>query len=646
MDNIPRLHPDTIKEVESRVDIFEIVSEQVVLKKRGKDYLGLCPFHDEKTPSFTVSPSKQLYYCFGCQAGGGAIKFLMEIGQQSFSEAVLGLANRYQVPVKTLAPEQRQELQRQLSLREQLYEILAVAASFYQHALRQPDGAVALDYALNQRQLSEATIQGFGIGYAPPNWESLHRYLVEVKRYSVLLVEQAGLVRKRKKGEGYYDYFRDRLMIPIWDAQGRVIGFGSRTLTGEEPKYLNSPETELFDKGNTLYALDRAKKAISKQDQAIVVEGYFDAIALHTAGFDHAVASLGTALSEAQLKQLSRYTPSKQIVLNFDADAAGTKATQRAIKEVETLVYSGQIQLRVLNLPGGKDADEFLQSGEGAVAQYQQQLDAAPLWLDWQIEQVLVGKDITQADQFEEVSSEMLRVLNRIEKPKTRQFYVQKCASLLSRSLPGKYIDQTRNYAEGFNRALKNVDPSGSARRMMSAPKHKTESILISKESYLGIAEKMILKLYIHCSSKRKEIAKRMDEDDVVFSVSAYRDFWRRILELDPSQENRAIINELQQLEEYQKDEVHDLFELSESQRYDLDRSTLLIRAAFAVIERATCERNRSYCLQKWQSLDPSQEPEKHAYYLNEFYLLHSKLQELDKMRSISLIDLIGQDGG
>ncbi len=270
---IPRLHPDTIEEVKQRADIVDVISEHVVLRKRGKDFVGLCPFHDEKTPSFSVSPTKQMYYCFGCNAGGNAIKFLMELGKRPFASVVLDLARRYQVAVQTLEPEQRQELQRQLSLREQLYEILAIAAQFYQHALRQPQGHMALNYLLFERQISQETIQHFGLGYAPAGWETLYRYLVEHKHYPVQLLEQAGLIRRRQSGDGYYDYFRDRLMIPIHDIQGRVIGFGGRTLGEEQPKYLNSPETELFSKGKTLFALDKAKSAISQEDTGVVVEG-------------------------------------------------------------------------------------------------------------------------------------------------------------------------------------------------------------------------------------------------------------------------------------------------------------------------------------------------------------------------------------
>ncbi|MEL6788716.1 MAG: DNA primase, partial [Cyanobacteria bacterium J06607_15] len=305
---------------------------------------------------------------------------------QSFAEVVLDLARRYQVEIKTVEPEQRQEIQRQLTLKEQLYEILAIASSFFQHALHQPQGEVALDY-IRQRQVEENTISSFQLGYAPLGWETLYRYLVEQKRYPVNLVEEAGLIKPRKSGSGYYDVFRDRLMIPIMDLQGRIIGFGSRSLKEEDqPKYLNSPETPLFDKSKTLFALDKARSAIGKADCAVVVEGYFDAIALHEAGIENVVASLGTAFTQNQLKQLLRFTPSKQVILNFDADNAGQKATERAIGEVEDLVYGGVVQLRILNLPNGKDADEFIRGRDDGVVLYYQALETAPLWLDWLID--------------------------------------------------------------------------------------------------------------------------------------------------------------------------------------------------------------------------------------------------------------------
>jgi DNA primase len=261
---IPRLHPDTIEEVKQRADIVDVISEHVVLRKRGKDFVGLCPFHSEKSPSFTVSQTKQMYYCFGCQAGGNAIKFIMDLEKRSFAEVVLDLARRYQVSVRTLEPEQRQELQRQLSLREQLYEVLAAAAQFYQHALRY-SGEKALQYLQSQRELREDTIQQFGLGYAPAGWETLYRYLVEDKRYPVQLVEKAGLIKPRKEGGGYYDVFRDRLIIPIHDVLGRVIAFGGRSLGDEQPKVFEfTRKQKFFSRGRLYLPLIRQKQRFPK----------------------------------------------------------------------------------------------------------------------------------------------------------------------------------------------------------------------------------------------------------------------------------------------------------------------------------------------------------------------------------------------
>lgn len=398
--SIPRLHPDTIEEIKQRADIYDVISEHVVLRRRGKDFVGLCPFHEEKTPSFTVSSSKQMYYCFGCQAGGNAIKFLMDLHKHSFSEVVLDLARRYQVPVQTLEPEHRQEFSRQLSERSQLYEVLASASQFYQHALKQSQGKLALEYLREKRQLTDETIGQFNLGYAPAGWETLYRYLVEDKRYPVQLVEKAGLIKPRKESTGYYDVFRDRIMIPIHDIMGRAIAFGGRSLGEEQPKYLNSPETELFQKGKTLFALHQAKAGISQLDQAVVVEGYFDAIALHAAGINNVVASLGTALSLEQVRLVLRYSDSKQLILNFDADKAGTIAAERAIGEIANLAYKGEVQLKILNLPDGKDADEYLLAR--SPEDYRQLLANAPLWLDWQIQQIIKNRDLKQATDFQQ----------------------------------------------------------------------------------------------------------------------------------------------------------------------------------------------------------------------------------------------------
>lgn len=631
--NFPRLHPDTIEEVKQRTDILDVVSDRVVLKKRGKDYVGLCPFHEEKTPSFTVSPSKNMYYCFGCGAGGNAITFLKELDKHSFSEVVLDLARRYQVSVKTLEPEQRQEFQRQLSIREQLYEILALASSFYQHALRQSQGSRALEYLKSERQLSEVTIQQFQLGYAPAGWETLYGYLVGQKRYPVELVEQAGLIVPRKSGGGYYDRFRDRLMIPIQDIQARIIGFGGRTLTDEQPKYLNSPETQLFDKGKTLFALDRAKKAIVKEDQAVVVEGYFDAIALHAAGISHVVASLGTALSKTQVRQLLRYTESKQIVFNFDADAAGVKAAKRAIGEIADLAYKGQVQLRILNIPDGKDADDFLKNS-GSPEPYRQLLAAAPLWIDWQMEQILAGQNLKEGDRYQQVARGMVELLREIQGNESLTHYVNLAAELLSQG------DARRSplIAEDLLRQIKRPNLRSDAPR-----EHKREEPSITvpgDRSLLEQAESDLLRLYLHCPHYREAIDNKLEERDLDFSLSDHRFLWQQMFKIQPGAglSGADLISKLQDLSVEFPDRIarlSRLFYLDELTERDMQRGSELIYAAAATIERVMCEKRYRYFLQFWQETDPIKEREKCQLYYQEFFAAEQRMKELDEQRSL-----------
>lgn len=644
---IPRLHPDTIDAVKQRVDIVDVISEHVVLRKRGKDFTGLCPFHDDKSPSFSVSPGKQFYYCFSCGAGGNAIKFLMEVGKQSFADVVLDLARRYQVPVKTLEPEQRQELQRQLSLREQLYEVLALTAKFYEHALRQSDGQTALHYLTAQRQLSQATIQQFQLGYAPLGWQTLYGYLVEQKRFPVELVEKAGLIVPRQEGRGYYDRFRDRLMIPIHDLQGRVIGFGGRTLGDEQPKYLNSPETELFDKGKTLFALDKARGAIAKQDKAIVVEGYFDVIALHAAGITNVVASLGTALSVIQVRQLLRYTESKQIVLNFDADAAGTKAAERAIGEVSDLAYQGEVQLRVLNIPAGKDPDEFLKTH--TADDYQDLLNTAPLWLDWQILQILTATDLNQADQFQQAIQAIVKLLGNLPNATLRTHYIHRCAELLSQGnarLTVQLESDLRTQVRGqrwHGRSQKWQRPGD--------------------RTLLEESEVQLLRLYLHLPEYRLLIKASLEERDLDFSLSHHRFLWQQILDLEKIQsgnprEIAGLSSETQVFSSPAVDlisQLHDrcaelpdqlgwvqsLFQLDEKTQRDLLRAPLVVRTAIASVERVMCEKRRRHFLDLWKQSDSMVTPDLSHYYQQQIYAETQRIEELDRQqRQVTFDDL------
>jgi DNA primase len=633
--DIPRLHPDTVEQIKQRTDIVDVVSEHVVLRKQGKDFVGLCPFHDDKSPSFSVSPGKQFYYCFSCGAGGNAIKFLMELGKRSFSEVVLELAKRYQVPIQTLEPAKRQELQRQLSLREQLYEILALTARFYEHALNQSQGEAALNYLTASRGLNTETIQQFQMGYAPAGWQTLYGYLVEQKGYPVELVEQAGLIIARQGNSGHYDRFRDRLMIPIHDLQGRVIGFGGRALGDEQPKYLNSPETELFDKGKTLFALEKARSAIAKQDRAIVVEGYFDVIALHAAGITNVVASLGTALSLAQVRQLLRYTESKQVILNFDADAAGTKAAERAIGEIENLAYQGEVKLRVLNIPQGKDPDEFLKTH--SAADYQTLVEKAPLWLDWQIQQIFADRNLKQADQFQQVTQAIVELLGDIANADTRTHYVRHCAELLSQG-DGRLVPLLAENLLAQVRRQRRRSPEGS-----ELPK----TAKLSPVEFLEQAEATLLRVYLHTPEYRQMVAEALDERDLPFSLSHHRFLWRQILELERSPQpdltaDAPPLDLVRLLRDRcaefpgQLDQVYHLFQLEEKTQRDILRTPLVIKAAADCLERVMCEKRYRHFSDLWQQTDFIATPDLSLYYQKQIYAEKKRIEELDRQRCIT----------
>ncbi|HEY9736447.1 MAG TPA: DNA primase [Trichocoleus sp.] len=654
----PRLHPDTVEAVRDRADIVDVVSEHVVLKKQGKDFVGLCPFHDDKSPSFSVSPGKQFYYCFSCGAGGNSFKFLMELTKRSFTDVVLDLARRYQVPVKTLEPGKRQELQRQLTLREQLFEVLAVTAKFYEHALRQSDGAEGLAY-LQQRGLQEDVIQQFQLGFAPGGWQTLYGYLVEQKRYPVELVEKAGLIVPRQGATGYYDRFRDRLMIPIRDAQSRVIGFGGRTLGDEKPKYLNSPDTELFDKGKVLYGLDLAKGAIAKDDRAIIVEGYFDVIALHAAGFSNAVAALGTAVNAAQVRQLLRYTESKQILLNFDADAAGVKAAERAIGEVAEMAYRGDVQLRVLNIPDGKDPDEFLKTH--VAEEYRALLDGAPLWIDWQIQKIVNGRDLRQADQFQQTTQEIVTLLSEIANADTRTHYVRHCAEIFSHGDSRLVPLLAENLVTQVRRQRRAATGDVKRKVELPAPPWKT--------SALEQAEVALLRLFLHAPDYRTIVAAALEDRDLQFSYSHHRALWRLMQQLSivqspdstpvqpsamtaeawlsgdalPSATPTDLVgllrNHMAEIDSPVSHLQHLLY-LDEKTKRDILRAPLVIRAATACMEKNLCEKRYRHFLTLWTETDCTESPEQHAYYQKQVYAEKRRIEALEKERQVTFEDL------
>ena len=343
-----RYPEEVVEEVRMKNDIVDVISGYVKLQKKGSNYFGLCPFHNEKSPSFSVSPSKQMYYCFGCGAGGNVITFVMEYENYSFMEALQMLADRAGVALPK--QEYSKEAKEAADLRTALLEINRMAANYYYFQLTNPQGEVGYRY-LRDRQLTDDTIRHFGLGFANKTSDDLYRYL-RAKGYDDKILKETGLVTIEERGA--HDKFWNRVMFPIMDVNNRVIGFGGRVMGAGEPKYLNSPETKLFDKSRNLYGLNYAR--LSREKYILICEGYMDVIAMHQAGFTNAVASLGTAFTTQHAALLKRYTD--KVVLTYDSDGAGTKAALRAIPILRDVGMS----IRVLNMQPHKDPDEFIKN--------------------------------------------------------------------------------------------------------------------------------------------------------------------------------------------------------------------------------------------------------------------------------------------
>ena len=401
-----------LQELAERNDIVDVVGSYVRLtKKSGSNLFGLCPFHSEKTPSFSVSPDKQIYHCFGCGKGGSVISFIMEIENLSFPEAVAFLANRagMQLPEQADDPGAKK--------RQRLLALNRDAARFFHAQLKTPAGQIARDY-LARRQLTAQTVTRFGLGFAPDTWDSLVRAM-KALGYSEQELFDGGLVRHGKSG-GVYDTFRNRLMFPVIDVRGNVIGFSGRILGDGEPKYMNSPETLVFNKSRNLFALNLAKK--SKSGYIILSEGNIDVVSLHQAGFDSAVASLGTSLTPEQARLLSRYT--NEVIIAYDNDGAGIKASQRAIGILEKL----DMKVKVLRVTGAKDPDEFIKT-KGPDA-FRNLLDGSENQIDYRLHAVTSKYDLTVDEQKVEFLKEASDLVARLPGAVERQVYSMRIASM------------------------------------------------------------------------------------------------------------------------------------------------------------------------------------------------------------------------
>ena len=408
-----RYSDDLIEEIRMRNDIVDVISGYVKLQRKGSSYFGLCPFHNEKSPSFSVSPSKQMYYCFGCGAGGNVFTFLMEYENYSFMEALRVLADR--AGIQLPQQEYSQEAKEQADLKATLLEVNKLAAKYYYYQLRREGGAQGMAY-LKGRELSEETINRFGLGYSDKFSNDLYRYL-KSKNYSDDILRQSGLFNVDER-RGMYDKFWNRVIFPIMDVNNRVIGFGGRVMGDAKPKYLNSPETKIFDKSRNLYGLNIART--SRKKNLLICEGYMDVISMHQAGFNNAVASLGTALTSQQASLLKRYTD--EVLIIYDSDEAGVKAALRAIPMLKT----AGLATKVINLKPYKDPDEFIKNmGKEA---FQERLDQGMNSFMYELhalEQQYDMKDPQgKTDFFKETARKMLRFEDEIE----RNNYIQAVA--------------------------------------------------------------------------------------------------------------------------------------------------------------------------------------------------------------------------
>ena len=429
-----------VDEVKDRIDIVEVVGESVKLRKSGKSYTGFCPFHPNKrTPAFAVFPDSGTWRCFGaCNEGGDVFSFLMKKEGWDFKETLAYLAERTGVELRPITPEQEAAEEEHVRLRE----LLETTVTFFRHnLLHSPEGEPVLSY-LDSRGMTDATIEAFDLGYAPNTWEATMNHLQE-RGYSVEDLQSAGMVSKRDEG-GYYDRFRNRLMIPIRDVRGRMSGFGARVMDPDAvPKYLNSPQTAIFDKGRLLYGLDRARKDIRQKDQAVIVEGYMDVIGLHQAGFANAVSPMGTAITEHQLRLLKRY--SRRMILALDADAAGSQATMRGLnlardaleREADPVFntrglvrYEGRLDadIRIVSLPGEKDPDEIVLEDPEA---WRDVLGSAQTVVDYVLDVMSAEYDLDDPKNKAQIARQVLPLIEDVGDPVEREAYRQQ----LSRKL-------------------------------------------------------------------------------------------------------------------------------------------------------------------------------------------------------------------
>lgn len=475
-----------LQELEEKNPIEDVVGQYVSLTRRGSNLFGLCPFHNEKTPSFSVAPEKGIFYCFGCHKGGGAVNFIMEIEGLDYPDAIRFLAKRAGMEVPEDDPRRVSSLRR----KEHLWKLCRDAARFYHNTLKSPQGREGLQYLLS-RGLTKKTIVSFGLGFAPNQWGGLKKAMLE-KGYTIEDLQDAGLVRTKHRQKtdengntvdsvSTYDWFRNRVMFPIIDVRGNVIGFGGRVMDGSEPKYLNSPESMIFNKRKNLFALNVAKK--TKMEMLVLTEGYMDTISMHQYGFDCAVASLGTSLTQEQAGMLSKYT--KQMVLCYDGDQAGQNAAKRAI---DILEKTG-ITVKVLRMQGAKDPDEFLK--KYGAERFKKLLGMSENQAVYQLESIRRKYDLSADDAKVEFLKEAAELVASMGSSVEREVYSNRAAEMAGVAPDAMRMEVSRAYKRRINAQKKreerqNLRPAEQLQPTVSGLKYENVKSAVAEEGVLG----------------------------------------------------------------------------------------------------------------------------------------------------------------
>ncbi len=502
-----------LDEIRSRVDMVELVGQSVNLKRAGENWKGLCPFHTEKTPSFTVNPKRGIFHCFGCGVGGDAFGFLMRQDRLAFPEAVRALAQRAGVELPAQrTPETDGKL-------EGLRRVMALAAQFYTDALWGKDGAKAQAY-IESRGVDLEVARRFGLGYAPDGWNALLSHMAKEGVTDTELVS-AGLALPRQNAPGFYDRFRGRLLFPIRDLQARVVAFGGRAMGAEEPKYLNSPETPLYVKGQMLYALDMARESMRQKNRAVVVEGYLDCLMAHQHGFTETVAALGTAFTSAQLGLLRRYAD--EVVSVFDADAAGQKATSRLeemltdVMDLRNLGWSvsrtgsfekaGYFPIKVAVLPEGHDPDSLLRA-EGAQA-LQSRLDAARSILDFVLERALGEEDLTTPRGRSTAHARVALILSRVPNAEEATALAREAARKLGVDATQLWIEAQQ--LQGARARKGGQDRQAGTTAAPAGPAGSTQAWPAP-----GLSERDLLLMLLHTEEARTGLLPYLEEVQIV----------------------------------------------------------------------------------------------------------------------------------